>query len=47
MAEKKVQKNTLPLGERVKLIDYTKKNPGIGTRRIAYVYEYYSYIMYV
>ena len=45
MTEKQVQKSTLSLGDRVKLINYTKKNPGVGTRRIAYVYIYY--IMYV
>ena len=47
MAEKQVQKNMLPLGDRVKLIDYAKKNPGIGTRGIMYVYVYYSCIMYI
>ena len=33
MAEKQVQKN-MSLGDKVKLIDYAKKNPGVGTRRI-------------
>ena len=45
MAKKQVQKNMLFLGDRVKLINYAKHNPDIGTRRIAYVYVYY--IMHV
>ena len=44
MAENQVQKNMLSLGDRVKLINYAKQNPGVGTRRITYVYVYY--IMY-
>ena len=39
MAEKQAQKNTLSLGDRVKLIDYAKKNPGVGTRRIAEIFK--------
>ena len=35
-----MQKNTLSLGDRVKLIDYAKKNPGVGTRRIAEIFKY-------
>ena len=35
MAEKQVQKNTLSLGDRVKLINYVKKNPSSGSRKIA------------
>ena len=35
MVEKQMQKNALSLGDRVKLIDYAKKNPGVGTGRIA------------
>ena len=31
--------NTLSLGDRVKLIDYAKKNPGVGTRRIAEIFK--------
>ena len=34
-----MQKNTLSLGDRVKLIDYAKKNPGVGTRRIAEIFK--------
>ena len=45
MAEKQVQKSMLSLGDRVKLIDYAKKNLRVGTRRIPYVYLYY--IMYI
>ena len=39
MAEKQVQKNTLSLGNRVEVIDYAKKNPGVGTRRIAEIFK--------
>ena len=39
MAEKQAQKNTLSLGDRVKLIDYAKKNPGVRTRRIAEIFK--------
>ena len=39
MAEKQVQKNTLSLDDRVKLIDYAKKNPAVGTRRIAEIFR--------
>ena len=31
--------NMLSLGDRVKLIDYAKKNPGVGTRRIAEIFK--------
>ena len=34
-----MQKNTLSLGDRVKLIDYAKKNPSVGTRRIAEIFK--------
>ena len=34
-----MQKNTLSLGDKVKLIDYAKKNPGVGTRRIAEIFK--------
>ena len=41
MAEKQVQNNLLSLGDMVKLINYVREEePGVGTRRIAYVYEY-------
>ena len=33
MAEKKVRKNTLSLGDRVKLIDYMKKNPALEVEK--------------
>lgn len=39
MAEKQVQKNTVSSGDRVKLINYAKKNPGVGTRRIAEIFS--------
>ena len=39
MAEKQVQKNTLPLGEKVKLINYAKRNPSIGSRKIAEIFK--------
>ena len=45
MAEKQAKKSTLSLGDRVKLIDYAKKNLGVGTRRVAYIVFYY--FMYV
>ena len=39
MAEKQVEKNMLSLDDKVKLIDYAKKNPGVGTRRIAEIFK--------
>ena len=38
MAEQQLQ-NTLSLGDRVKLIDYAKKNPGVGTIRITEIFR--------
>ena len=37
-----MQNNTLSLGDRVMLIDYRRKNPGVGTRRIVHIYCTYT-----
>ena len=34
-----MQKNMLSLGDRVEVIDYAKRNPGVGTRRIAEIFK--------
>ena len=34
-----MQKNTLSLGDRVKLIDYVKKNPSVGSRKIDKIFK--------
>ena len=44
-AEKQVQKNTLFLGDRVKLIDYAKKNPVLELEE-SHMYTYTLSCMY-